>query len=326
MKHAWIRQQVDCNLCQRNDAAILFRQDQHGLGLHTVMCRHCGLIYLNPRPTENDYAEFYRHWYHRWYPSRAAFNSCALGNRITTQAAQRRCEIYAPFLRGEIRLLEIGPGEGAFLSAMRALRPDCETRGVDLSPAEVDSCRKKGLDVVQGSVHELSTPYAGNTHIALFHVLEHALDPVGLLRQAAARLRPGGVMFIEVPNILGSWRGLGMLHMAHPYQFAAATLQRGLRCVGLEIVQLDELEDPLFPSSLRAVAKLSAASAFHPLPAMPSVEQIQSLFARKLLGWRRELLLGGVRRGLCRLVGPHYAARLWERTAGREWKQALDGH
>lgn len=323
----WTRQYVNCNLCERDDYALIFAQDQHGFGLHTVMCRHCGLIYLNPRPTAPEYDEFYRRWYHRLYPARAAFHRGQLGGRIAAETARRRCVAYASFIGEQARLLEVGPGEGAFLMALQTMRPDSQLRGVDLSPLEVEACRRKGLDVSCGQADELTSHDPKCTHVAAFHVLEHALDPLGLLRQIAGRLQPGGHLFLEVPNILGSWQGLGMVHVAHPYQFAAPTLIQALHGAGFEIVHFEALESPLFQSSLRVIARLSGGPLRAPfpcsVPVMPGVEEVQALFESKLLHWRREVMIGRLKRGGLRWLGPHCTALLWERTAGREFRVAL---
>jgi len=315
---------VNCNLCGQYDAEVLFAQDQHGFGLRTVMCRRCGLIYLNPRPMPQDYDEFYRHWYHRLYPARAAFNAGHLGSRIVTETARLRCQTYASFLGERTRLLEIGPGEGAFLEAVQVMLPRSQVRGVDLSPEEVGACRRKSLDVIQGTITDLPVAYGGNTHVALFHVLEHSLDPVAMLRQAAECVNPGGYLLAEVPNVLGSWQGLGMLHVAHPYLFAPATLGRILQAAGLQIVQLEVLEGPFFQSSLRTVARRSHEPDCFSLPLMPDVDRVSALFVRKLAGWRSDLVKGRLKRRSLEWLGPRLAAALWERTAGREWAQWLN--
>ena len=320
----WNTQKVDCNLCGIDDYEILFRQDQHGFGLRTVMCRRCGLIYLNPRPTAQEYDELYQRWYHQLYPARAAFNKGKLGGRIAAETARQRCRAYAQFLSEPIRLLEIGPGEGAFLSALQSEFPKSDLRGIDLSPLEVEACRSRGLHVVHGSIQSLPPTATANTHIVLFHVLEHTLDPLRMLQQAAARLGPEGYLFVEVPNILGSWEGLGMLHVAHAYQFAPATLSRVLHAAGLQLVHLESVEAPFFQSSIRAVARLGLGILKQiPVPVMPSVEEVRFLFQKKLKNWQKQLIAGRLKRFTSACLGPHWTAALWEHTAGREWERSL---
>ena len=48
-----------CNLCGRDDTLPVAERDKFRLPLTTVMCRGCGLLYLDPRPTAATYRRFY---------------------------------------------------------------------------------------------------------------------------------------------------------------------------------------------------------------------------------------------------------------------------
>jgi SAM-dependent methyltransferase len=50
---------VACNLCGLDDAVAVAERDKYRLPLTTVMCRGCGLLYLDPRPTTATYRQFY---------------------------------------------------------------------------------------------------------------------------------------------------------------------------------------------------------------------------------------------------------------------------
>jgi SAM-dependent methyltransferase len=52
-------QSVPCNLCGRDESVPVAGRDKYLLPLTTVMCRGCGLLYLNPRPTAETYRKFY---------------------------------------------------------------------------------------------------------------------------------------------------------------------------------------------------------------------------------------------------------------------------
>jgi SAM-dependent methyltransferase len=51
---------VPCNLCGRDEFQPVARRDKYRLPLTTVMCKGCGLLYLNPRPTAVAYGKFYQ--------------------------------------------------------------------------------------------------------------------------------------------------------------------------------------------------------------------------------------------------------------------------
>jgi SAM-dependent methyltransferase len=50
---------VPCNLCGRDEQQTVATRDKYRLPLNTVICRGCGLLYLNPRPTAAIYQRFY---------------------------------------------------------------------------------------------------------------------------------------------------------------------------------------------------------------------------------------------------------------------------
>jgi SAM-dependent methyltransferase len=50
---------VSCNLCGSDERELVAERDKYKLSLNTVMCRKCGLIYLNPRPTARAYQKHY---------------------------------------------------------------------------------------------------------------------------------------------------------------------------------------------------------------------------------------------------------------------------
>lgn len=102
--------------------------------------------------------------------------------------------------RGRNRLLDVGCGNGDFL--LRAKRSGWSATGIDFDSAAVDVARRRGLDVQLGTIGDLS-PFARFDAITLSHVIEHAPDPVGLLRQLWTRLEPGGLLWMITPNIDG---------------------------------------------------------------------------------------------------------------------------
>lgn len=78
--------------------------------------------------------------------------------------------------------------------------------------------------------------------VAAFHVLEHVPDPGALVREIVSVLRPGGLVFIEVPNwesALARRAGLAWSFAApneHYCHFTPGSLTGLLRRCGLEIV------------------------------------------------------------------------------------------
>jgi SAM-dependent methyltransferase len=226
----------------------------------------------------------------------------ALGDSI----AQTRLRWYSDFLTPEIKLLEIGPGSGAFLDAVQKKAPGAAVFGVEPSPDAVKACRDRGLKVDRGYIENFSGPAVVDC-IAAFHVLEHALDPTALLVELWKRLSPGGLLFAEAPNIVGRWHGLGMIHVAHPYQYSPTTFRALLEKTGFEVVQMAALEEKGFESSFRCVArkvKEPSSASLPPIGLRDAATDLGVLFQERLSGWQADLIRFKLKRLVFRILGP----------------------
>jgi SAM-dependent methyltransferase len=197
--------------------------------------------------------------------------------------------------------MEVGPGDGAFLKLLKAECRLGSVSGIEPSPKAAAVCRRRGLNVEEGYLTS-SSPAGQFDCIAAFHVLEHALDPINLLRVFHSRLNDNGTLLIEVPNILGNWRGLGMIHIAHPYQFSPDSLRFALSLAGFRVLAIDALEEPVFESSVRATARKSATSEMPARPGAP-ISAVQSLFNHRLSSWKLDLFKYRAKRTVFRLTG-----------------------
>jgi ubiquinone/menaquinone biosynthesis C-methylase UbiE len=108
------------------------------------------------------------------------------------------------FARGE-DVLECGCGTGLLLERFATFAKSA--KGIDLSPGMLEHARKRGLDVVEGSVTELPFPDASFDVTCSFKVLAHVPEIGTALREMARVTRPGGVILAELYNPF-SFRGL----------------------------------------------------------------------------------------------------------------------
>ncbi len=100
---------------------------------------------------------------------------------------------------GPGRLLDIGAGGGFFLEAAR--RRGWEVAGVEPSRQAVAFAAEHfGIEIFRGFLEELPAPGAPFDAIHTALVLEHVADPERFIETALALLRPGGLLWVEVPN------------------------------------------------------------------------------------------------------------------------------
>jgi SAM-dependent methyltransferase len=109
---------------------------------------------------------------------------------------------------GLTNVLDVGCGAGDFLDLARTA--GLRTFGLELNPIAAAKARAKGHEIFDRLLPELPADACpgGFALITLCQVLEHVPDPVGILKQAAARLKLGGYVSIAVPSKSGYYRFL----------------------------------------------------------------------------------------------------------------------
>ncbi len=109
---------------------------------------------------------------------------------------------YVPLFDGASDVLDIGCGRGEFLQLLRDR--GIGARGVDINREMVETCRRAGLDAVEGDAltYLESLPEASVGGVFAAQVVEH-LEPdclIRLLDLAFTRLRPGSRIVLETVN------------------------------------------------------------------------------------------------------------------------------
>lgn len=144
------------------------------------------------------------------------------------------------------RLLEIGLGDGSFLSAMA--KRGWDAWGIDISEAAVAMARARvGIKVDLGDI--LEKPYEDDFFdmVVMRHVLEHLKDPAAALSEVHRILKPDGELCVVVPNIesieakIGgeSWFHLDPeYHLSH---FSSTTLTEALTLAGFRDIRLSQM-------------------------------------------------------------------------------------
>ena len=98
------------------------------------------------------------------------------------------------------RLLDVGAGDGSFVSTMR--RSGWRAEGIEPSQDGVRLAAERGIELHAGSFpDDLEVALASLDALTFRLVLEHLPDPVTALSAAREALRPGGTLWIATPSI-----------------------------------------------------------------------------------------------------------------------------
>jgi SAM-dependent methyltransferase len=130
------------------------------------------------------------------------------------------------------KVLEIGCHDGYILHLLAKVGHNCI--GVEPSPFADVARKEYGLDVRNEFFHSSQYPAESFDVLVMRHVVEHVDDPVEFVRDAARVLKPGGILYIEVPNSHWSVEETFFpeFHIDHISYFTLPSLRRLLSLAG----------------------------------------------------------------------------------------------
>jgi 2-polyprenyl-3-methyl-5-hydroxy-6-metoxy-1,4-benzoquinol methylase len=183
-----------CPTCGANDAAPELEKDH----MTIVRCRSCDLVYTNPIFDEHHYRQMYGskeyqaimrdlgEQSHSYRVERFGVERVTLMERQLADAV------------GPVRYLDVGCSTGFVVEA--AVQRGWEAIGLDLNPSAIEFGRSRGLDLRVSSLEDEPFEAASFDAVSLFDVLEHLPAPADVVQQCARLLKPGGILFLYVPN------------------------------------------------------------------------------------------------------------------------------
>ncbi len=181
-----------CPACGAQGAFAVGPDEARSPGLCiAVRCPRCFLVYIDPVPPEATAHESYGSGYYEPWQGREERARLALW-------ARRLRMVEARARRGT--LLDVGCGDGLFLNVARGA--GWRVDGIEFSPEGARrSSHRLGRPVAVGDLARGRVLRGPFDVITLWHVLEHLVEPAAMLDAARARLRPGGLLVIAVPNL-----------------------------------------------------------------------------------------------------------------------------
>ena len=249
----WREHDEPCPVCgSRRRRAVGRRggsahRNSRGVETNVVRCRDCGLYYSHPtllpagNPYEAEEEDYFR-----------------IHDRDEKRANGRSIAAEAAALLGRRgSMLEIGCGRGDLLLGAR--EEGWVVRGIEMTSAFADEAEARGIPVERSPVESAVLLAEQTFDVILFPgVLEHLYRPLDVLRRARAALRPGGLVFVDVPNEASLALAAGNLYMRargrdwsvnlsptfapfHVVGFTPRSLRRALAATGFEVVKMTQL-------------------------------------------------------------------------------------
>jgi 2-polyprenyl-3-methyl-5-hydroxy-6-metoxy-1,4-benzoquinol methylase len=218
-------------------------------------CDACGSLTALPRPSVSkqsalhDNSDYHEHPYFEQ-------------RRSSAEGIERRCRaafdqigrgVDLNSLRGE-RHLDVGCDTGSFLLASAKMLGTVPV-GLDIAHRSVKEASRRGIEAYHCALETAPSIISNLSVITAIDLIEHVVDPGMFLAEVTRRLRPGGVCYLETPNVdsyvfrIGrtlarvsgghpSWVFERLFPTEHIQYFSQAGFRTLAQQAGLEVVSL----------------------------------------------------------------------------------------
>ena len=293
-----------CPICHSAQFAPVAHLPSPTHDMHVVACVGCGLVQVNPMFTnaEKNAVTPEVRSLHR---SRAAEASTTAAFAHSLPRMRRCFDLLAPYLKTGQRVLELGCGDGVLLAMLK--RHGVHPIGLDMDRESAQAtARMLQVPVLTGAFEDIDLRGERFDAVVLVHLIEHFYEPVEMLRKARTLLRPGGMLFLETPNILRPKVGpRRVFSFAHNYHFSPRTLALALHRADFRLTALREFRRDSFQIVAHAVDDVGPAPLVQPWREVQEtvrryrLRYLTSLqFLWRKLPWLKDRLMYSPRRDL----------------------------
>lgn len=196
-------EKVNCAICKTDSTLHYSSKGQFGIQTNVVICKNCGFTYLNPRWTKDRYNHFYTVEYDNYY-------------RPEVKNLKYKYDVYSPIKTIIARLekfklkpvspeniIDIGCGMGdALIYLKENIYKSANYHAIEPSAFCCEHLKKNNINILSNDVDSNWDENNENKFdvVIMRHVLEHFLDPIGVLKKVSKILKPDGILYVAVPN------------------------------------------------------------------------------------------------------------------------------
>lgn len=226
---------VACGLCGADNARPYCRVGR----FQVVRCNVCGLFYTNPRVPVVQLSDIYSDKYFLSHnPSVVGYDDYSEHARGLREVFREHLDTIERFVRPPASIVDIGCAFGYFLEV--AASRGWSAQGVEVSSFAASKARENaGVPVHTGTLASAGLESSSFDAATMWDMLEHSFEPRKELAETNRILKPGGYLFLTVPDagsvparLMGRhWYGFKSA-AEHNYFFSKHTLERLLSEAG----------------------------------------------------------------------------------------------
>jgi 2-polyprenyl-3-methyl-5-hydroxy-6-metoxy-1,4-benzoquinol methylase len=222
---------TNCTICGVETTEILAKELRRGEG-QVLYCTDCDYGFLAENHIQDSKA-YYATEYRKKYAHKAEVSPTSPQEifAIYSQFQENRMPFIRPKLNHKTKLLEVGASAGQFLKHI--LNDVAIAHAIELD-SECCNFLRDEIGVEASSEFLEKSPFADERYdiVCAFQVMEHVENPIHFLKSLKKVTAPGGLIFLEVPNLhdslLSVWdipsHNKFFYHSAHLHYFTEKSL------------------------------------------------------------------------------------------------------
>ncbi len=215
----------NCRLCNSPKIRLVLKRDD----VHIFRCFDCGIVFLGNELDEKAIEDLYK-----YYSPTGISNYLSPVTKLSYERLLAGFEKY----RKNNRLIDVGCGAGHFMQC--AAEKDWRADGTEISDEAIEIARGKRQNIIKGDIASLDLEKEKYDVATLFELMEHAVNPEGIIKKLSYIIRPGGLVYMTTPNYNSITRRLlgnrwGIFHKEHIFYFTPNKLKEILNKHGFRI-------------------------------------------------------------------------------------------
>src|SRR3990167_3149575 len=229
---------IACLVCGTENPSTLTR-DRYGFRVGVSRCA-CGFGYLNPQMSAGGYRAFYDGFYRELVQGWYRRHGLPTDDVVDPQAQSRGRLIGGLAARMSpmrpIALCDVGGSTGVIAEGIGKMWPVTTVTIVDPNPYELGQAAARGYTTIC-ALAEDAPALPPQDAVICAQTLDHARDPLAVLRWMRGMLAPGGWLYVDVVDAAkwavktDRWPAFDW-KLDHPCYWSAPTLKAALTATG----------------------------------------------------------------------------------------------
>jgi SAM-dependent methyltransferase len=185
---------INCPSCSSDNLQDRFSKNNYTYQL----CKECGSLFCNPRPTLELLDGFYQNSISSDYWAKVFAPSVAEVRREKLFKTKSKSIFELLEAKGFVpsNVCDAGAGYGVFLEELGKFYPNSKLHAIEPSPDLADLCTKKGFETLQSDVENASKWNGKFDFMISSEVIEHVFSPKLFVSSLYSLLQPSGYCLI----------------------------------------------------------------------------------------------------------------------------------